>query len=245
MINENMKFDDALKMAQQLGYAEADPTADVEGLDACRKICILSSLAFGKHVYPDSVHTEGITKITPEDIEYAENWGGSVKLIGTVKKLDNGKILPLVAPHFVCSENPISSVSDVFNAVMVCGDAIDRAMFYGRGAGKFPTASAVVADIIDAAKADGTSISQVWEDAGTQDFIDDYSNCKTRMYIRLSGADKSAVEKAFEDVEFLARENAPSGEVAFVTNEMRECDIDEKLSAVGGEVLGKIRLLEV
>ncbi|MBE6839478.1 MAG: homoserine dehydrogenase [Ruminococcus sp.] len=245
MINENMKFDDALKMAQQLGYAEADPTADVEGLDACRKICILSSLAFGKHVYPDSVHTEGITKITPEDIEYAENWGGSVKLIGTVKKLDNGKILPLVAPHFVCSENPISSVSDVFNAVMVCGDAIDRAMFYGRGAGKFPTASAVVADIIDAAKADGTSISQVWEDAGTQDFIDDYSNCRTRMYIRLSGADKSAVEKAFEDVEFLARENAPSGEVAFVTNEMRECDIDEKLSAVGGEVLGKIRLLEV
>lgn len=236
MIEENMKFDDALSMAQKLGYAEADPTADVEGLDACRKICILSSLAFGKHVYPENVHTEGISAITPRDINDAEKWGGAVKLIGTVRKLSDEKIMPYVAPHFVCRENLISSVNDVFNAVMVSGDAIDKAMFYGRGAGKFPTASAVVADIIDMAKAAKTSISQVWEDADNSAFVEKIENNETEMYVRVKSSDKAVIEKF--GAEIISDEN---GEVSFVTPCLSEKEIDEKLA--GTEVVSKIRIL--
>lgn len=236
MIEENMKFSDALSMAQKLGYAEADPTADVEGLDACRKICILSSLAFGKHVYPDNVHTEGISAITPRDISDAEKWGGAVKLIGTVRKLSDDKIMPYVAPHFVCKENLISSVNDVFNAVMVSGDAIDKAMFYGRGAGKFPTASAVVADIIDMAKADRTSISQVWEDADNSTFVEKIENNETEMYVRVKSSDKAVIEKF--GAEIISDEN---GEVSFVTPCLSEKEIDEKLA--GAEIVSKIRIL--
>ena len=149
MIRESMSFEDALALAQKLGYAERNPAADVEGHDACRKICILASLAYGKHVYPEQVHTEGITDITLADVEYAENWGGVIKLIGQVKKQTSGKLQIIVCPMFVPAESQLSSVDDVFNGILVRGDATGDVVFYGKGAGKLPTASAVVADVID------------------------------------------------------------------------------------------------
>lgn len=245
MFSENMAFDDALALAQKLGYAERNPAADVEGLDACRKICILSSLVYGKHVYPDYIHTEGITAITKADVEYAEIWGGKVKLIGSVKKCANGKILPMVRPAFVCNDMQLSNISDVFNGITVYGDGFDEVMFYGRGAGKLPTASAVLGDVIDCARLSGTSVSQTWEDSENADFIEDYKNDTVAMYVRTSGADKAQIEKLFGDVEYLVKDNAPEGEIAFITPELVEKDIDEKLSALNGEILGKIRVLNL
>lgn len=245
MFSENMAFDDALALAQKLGYAERNPAADVEGLDACRKICILSSLVYGKHVYPDYIHTEGITAITKADVEYAEVWGGKVKLIGSVKKCANGKILPMVRPAFVCNDMQLSNISDVFNGITVYGDGFDEVMFYGRGAGKLPTASAVLGDVIDCARLSGTSVSQTWEDSDNADFIEDYKNDTVAMYVRTLGADKAQIEKLFGDVEYLVKDNAPEGEIAFITPELVEKDIDEKLSALNGEILGKIRVLNL
>lgn len=137
MIEKNMSFDDALKLAQENGYAEKDPTADIEGHDACRKICILASLCFGKHVYPESVHTEGITKVTLSDVAYVNNLGGVIKLIGRAKRLGNGKISAVVSPCVVMTSSQLANVSDVFNAILVRGDAIGDVVFYGRGAGSF------------------------------------------------------------------------------------------------------------
>jgi len=245
MINENMPFEEALSTAQKLGYAEKDPTADVEGHDACRKICILSSLAFGKHVYPDWVHCEGITKITAEDALYANSWGGAVKLIGSVKKMPGGKILPMVRPAFVCGGNLLSSVSDVFNGIMVYGDAIDQVMFYGRGAGKFPTASAIVADLIDAAKMNGTSISQVWEDSEDSGFIADYKDDILPFYVRAKGVSADKAREVFGDVEMLSRKDQPADEIAFITSPIQEREFDKKLNDLGGEILGTIRVLDV
>ena len=163
MYNDNMQFEDALKLAQELGYAEKDPTADIEGYDACRKICIIASLVFGKHVYPDSVTTKGISQVSLEDVAAADVLGCAVKLIACVEKLENGKILPTVMPMLVPQENIIAGVSDVFNAVLVYGDGIDQTMFYGRGAGKLPTASAVLGDVIESVKEENTVLSQTWE----------------------------------------------------------------------------------
>ncbi|MBQ1451207.1 MAG: homoserine dehydrogenase, partial [Clostridia bacterium] len=151
MIRENMSFEDALKIAQANGYAEKDPTADVEGHDACRKICILAALAFGNHVYPKDVHCEGITKITLEDVANVAGKGAAIKLIGTAEKLADGRLYIIVSPAVVKAESQLSAVSDVFNAVEVDGDATDQVLFYGKGAGKLPTASAVVADALDCA----------------------------------------------------------------------------------------------
>ena len=138
MIREQMNFEDALKLAQQLGYAERNPSADVEGLDACRKICILASLAFGTHVYPDSVYTEGITKITLQDVDFADVWGGVIKLIGSVKKLENGQVHIMVCPMFVHRGSQLASVDDVFNGIMVRGDATGDVVFYGKARASCP-----------------------------------------------------------------------------------------------------------
>ena len=173
MINENMAFDKALKLAQDLGYAERNPEADVEGHDACRKICILASLAFGKHVYPDNVHTEGITKITLEDVEYAASWGGVIKLIGSCKPLDNGLMDIVVAPMFVPCTSQLANINDVFNGIMVRGDCTGDVVFYGKGAGKLPTASAVVADTVDCCKHLKTRNILFWAES-TENNIADY-----------------------------------------------------------------------
>lgn len=185
MYKEKMSFESALQLAQELGYAEKDPTADVEGHDACRKICIISSLVFGKHVYPKSVFTKGISKVDLKDVSIADDMNYSVKLIASVKKQDNGKILPAVMPMLVPFDNIISNVSDVFNAVLVTGDGFDKTMFYGRGAGKFPTASAVLGDVIDCAKHKITVFSQSWESSKNDSFIDSIDNFMAKWYFRV------------------------------------------------------------
>ena len=151
MIEEGMDFDDALALATELGYAEADPTADIEGLDAGRKVAIMASIAFHSRVTFDDVYTEGITKITAKDVEYAEEFGDVIKLLGVAHNTEEG-IEVAVHPMLIDVDHPLASVRDSFNAVFVHGDAVDDAMFYGRGAGELPTASAVVGDIFDIAR---------------------------------------------------------------------------------------------
>ncbi len=248
MITENQSFEDALKKAQELGYAEKDPTADVDGHDACRKICILSALAFGKHVYPDSVHTEGIRNITLGDVAYAASWGGVIKLIASAKKLPNGQINVTVGPSFVARHSQLAGVDDVFNAVLVRGDATGDVVFYGKGAGKFPTASAVVADVIDAAKHIEKKKNFGWADA-EENYVADYNNAVTALYVRGTAEDKQAVIKALNDaigaVRVLSRDNAPENEIAFVTNPAAEGELKSKINSIDGlNVDSVIRIAE-
>ena len=242
MINENMDFSDALSMAQKLGYAEKDPAADIEGHDACRKICILSSLITGKHIYPENVYTKGITEISLKDVKLAEKFGAAVKLIASVRKLENGKIIPMVMPMLVPYDNLMSRVDDVFNAVMVCGDGIDKAMFYGRGAGMLPTASAVLGDVIEQLKTEenGTDLAQSWVDCDNSEILADYKENECRMYFRVSGISEADLENA---------EIIDSGEeVAFVTARMSIAKSDEFAKSVelrGGSVKSKIAVLDI
>ena len=199
MIADKMEFSDALALAQELGYAEHNPAADVEGHDACRKICIISSLVFGKHVYPKNVYTKGITEIERDDVALAKLFGCAVKLIATVKRLDDGRILPAVMPMLVPADNLISHVEGVFNAVMVTGDGIDKAMFYGRGAGKLPTASAVLGDVIDSVKHACTVFSQSWEPSDNADFIAPVSERSARMFCRTAPCDMTLLPKLLRE----------------------------------------------
>ena len=166
-------FSDALKDAQAKGYAEADPTADIEGIDAARKIVILSSLAFGKRISPDKISTQGITKITAEDFDIAKELGYTIKLIGHAEEID-GKILALVSPRFIPLSNPLAHISDVYNGILIGANMLDKVLFYGKGAGKLPTASAVVADIIDIAEKMDTDLTPTitWTDAKECDVAD-------------------------------------------------------------------------
>ena len=248
MIRESMPFDEALALAQKLGYAERNPEADVEGHDACRKICILASLAYGRHVYPDQVHTEGISSISLADVEYADNWGGVIKLIGQVKKQESGKLQIIVCPMFVPGDSQLSSVDDVFNGILVRGDATGDVVFYGKGAGKLPTASAVVADVIDCVKHFASRKYLFWED-GSKDYVEDYMEDSVSMYVRASSDDVSLAlmnaDKLFEGVTRLVRRNADTREFAFVTKKMPEKDIHANLKALsklGVDVLNTIRL---
>lgn len=250
MINDNMRFVDALALAQKLGYAEKDPTADIEGDDACRKICILASLAFGNHIYPKDVHKSGITKITLEDVEYVKNWGGEIKLIGRTKMLANGNVFVMLSSAIVSNENPLSGVHGVFNGVMVQGNAVDKVVFIGPGAGKLPTASAVLGDVIDAVKHKGTSVSQYWEDSD-ENIVENYREDMMRFYIRVQADNpieaKAYVERNFPDVNYLARDNQPKNEFAFYTCEIKEqCSIEliQEMNKLGIDVLGKIRILD-
>lgn len=184
MINDKMSFDEALALAQKLGYAEKNPAADVEGIDACRKICIISSLVFGKHVYPKSVYTKGISDVSLKDVDTANSMGYAIKLIASVKEHENGKIMPAVMPMLVSHQSLMSHVDDVFNACLVNGDGFDKILFYGRGAGKFPTASAVLGDVIDCVKHKITVFSQSWESSEDDSFIDSIDNFKSKWYVR-------------------------------------------------------------
>jgi len=235
MISDGMTFEDALFLAQTNGYAERDPSADVDGFDACRKICILAALCFGKHVYPDSVYTEGIRKIALADVEYARSWGGVIKLIARAKKLENGKVSVMVSPAFVQNHSQLASVDDVFNAILVRGDAIGDVVFYGKGAGKMPTASAVVADVIDCAKHKNQRKATGWQE-GQEDYVADYLENVNPFYIRMNTDDVAGamaqVSKAFGEVKLLSREGAPDGEIAFVTDALAEKAVKEKLPEI-------------
>ena len=237
MISDGMTFDEALLLAQRNGYAERDPSADVDGFDACRKICILAALCFGKHVYPDSVYTEGIRKITLADVEYARIWGGVIKLIARAKLLEDNRVAVMVSPAFVQNHSQLASVDDVFNAILVRGDAIGDVVFYGKGAGSMPTASAVVADVIDCARHMSGKKFFGWQDS-EDGYVANYLETKSSFYIRMTADDAAAalvqVNKAFGEVSMLARADAPDGEIAFVTGMFSEKELADKLAAFTG-----------
>ena len=231
MIVDNMNFDDALTLAQKKGYAEKDPAADIDGHDACRKICILASLAFGKHVYPEWVETEGISDISLDDVEAADSFGCVIKLIGSAKRLKNGKITAAVRPTLVSRECILSGVNGVFNAITVTGDETGDVMFYGKGAGKNATASAVVADIIDCAKHLDTRKYVFW-DEGERSFVEAHSDEEERFFVRMLSDDYEQLEKQFEENFKGASvvKNRFRGEISFLTAPVRENGLTEKLS---------------
>lgn len=248
MIDKNMSFEDALKLAQDNGYAEKDPTADVEGHDACRKICILAALCFGKHVYPKDVHTEGITKITLTDVEYVRSWGGVIKLIARASRVGEDKISAIVSPALVKNSSQLAGVNDVFNAILVRGDATGDVVFYGKGAGKLPTASAVVADILDCARHMTERKDFGWE-SGTDNYVVDYTELETALYVRAETSDKEKSEKdiisVFGKAEILERAGAPENEIAFVTPWASEKELEAKLKTISSlNVLSKIRVVD-
>ena len=242
MIRAGLTFEAALKEAQANGYAEKDPTADIEGHDACRKICILAAIAFGRHVYPRQVPTEGISGVTLADVAYAESCNRKIKLLGRAVKEPDGRVCAYVAPHLVDAEAPLAGVEDVFNAIMVKGDAIGDVMFYGRGAGKLPTASAVVADVMDAARHIQSRKRMEWGPGG-EDVTVSPEQFPFRWYVRASGS-AGAVRTAFPGAALLSRPGAPADEVAFLTAApMTREQLD---AALGGDLrsLSVFRVLE-
>ena len=242
MSREGMSFSQALQMAQQLGYAEADPTADVQGLDACRKICILASLAFGSQLYPQLVHCQGITELTPEDVEYARSWGGVIKLIARAHRdPDTQQLSALVAPMFVPHDSQLSTVDDVFNGILVDGDATGQVLFYGKGAGKLPTASAVISDVIDCAKASGTIDTLFWQ-AGSIDECNrqllDWQQIPARFYLRLRLSDPQQlayISLLLDEYKLLSRPDQPKTEIALVTSTMTRRCLQEILAQLQAE----------
>lgn len=246
MINDGMEFEKALKLAQELGFAERNPEADVEGHDACRKICILASLASGKHVYPDNIHTEGITKITLNDVKYAASYNSVIKLIGDVKFLEDGKLDIFVAPMIINRKSQLANIDNEFNGIMVRGDCTDDVVFYGKGAGSMPTASAVVADVIDCCKHLKARKYLFWADSNNENVLP-YNESRTAVYLRLSSSDKNSslaeIKELFGEVVTLSIPNEPQDEFAVVTGEFTIGEIREKLSALKNSyVLSSIRV---
>ena len=223
MNDEGLDYETVLKEAQAMGYAEKNPTADVEGFDTCRKIAILTSLAYGKQVDFEDIRTEGITKITKEDMEYAKALNASIKLIGESKK-ENGTVYARVAPAMIDREQPLYSVHDVFNAIFVKGNMVDDVMFYGRGAGKLPTASAVVADVIDAAKHKNKHIPIIWEEDKLE--LGDIREYKQKFFVRVPADMKEAVKQKMPELEEVKAEKV-KGEFAFITPLLTENEFEE------------------
>ena len=239
MIRAGLPFSDALAEAQAKGYAEANPSADVDGIDACRKICILSDIAYGDHVDPEFVETEGISKITLNDVAYADKADCVVKLLGRAVLNDDGTIYAFVAPHFVSKSSPLASVEDVFNAIMVTGDMLGESMFYGQGAGKLATASAVVADIIDCARHNERRRMVSWGD-GSKKLVRPLDTFASRWYVRLKGEDAAAkLSAAFAGCELLPAED---GEAACLTAPVSTAEMNEQRAQLGN-VLGCMRVL--
>lgn len=223
MSNEGADFDEVLKEAQRLGYAEKDPTADVEGYDACRKIAILTSMAYGKQVDYQDIYTEGITKITAEDFKYAKKMNSSIKIFGTSKRVD-GKVYAMVAPQVVPASNPLYSVNDVFNGICVTGNMLGDTMFYGAGAGKLPTASAVVADVVAAVKHQNENVEIIWEADKLE--ITPMDEMENQFFVRVKSSEQNKIEAVFGRVEMI--DAGIEGECGFVTAAISEKEFAEK-----------------
>ena len=243
MISEGDSFEEALKKAQENGYAERNPDADILGYDACRKIAILASLACHKNVDCDLIHTEGITRITLEDVEFASRMGYVIKLLGCFKKTDNG-IIVRVSPMMIPKDHPLSGVESVFNGIFVKGGAVGELMFYGRGAGKLPTASAVVADMIDSARNIDRNKPLIWNKTD-ENFVLDYKEDTLAYYVRVKGNEtvKESISPLFGNTEVISEgENTafmtPVGKDGVLSNTISE------LEGKGIEVLSTIRVLK-
>lgn len=240
MIHNGVTFEDALRQAQVNGYAEKDPTADIEGHDACRKICILSDLAYGDKFDPDAVSCEGITKITLEDVANADKLGCVIKLLGRSVRCEDGTAYAYVAPHLIHKESPLAAVEDVFNAIMVDGNATGEVMFYGKGAGKLATASAVVADMLDSIEHRDSRRRIMWGD-GSKKLLRPLDTLRSAWYVRFKGAREDIesilpVESLSEPVE---------GVFVVQTSKIPTAEMDaaaEKLNAVG-KVCAAMRIL--
>jgi len=241
MKNEGKDFGSALKEAQKKGYAEANPTADIEGLDTCRKICILGALATGKLFPVNEIPTTGITGVRAEDIKTAKMLRCSVKLIGSVRVDGEGKISELVRPCLVYESNQLSAIDDVFNGILVHGDFCGDVMFYGRGAGAEPTASAIVSDIINAAK-NGTSAAHTpWVKAGKED-IADTSEYESQYYIALKCDDTLSAQSLFAGMKTV---RAVEGEVDFILPPTKKADLDHLIKTAGEQDMEVITVMEI
>ena len=241
MFYEGANYEEVLREAQKNGFAEADPTADVEGQDACRKIAILASIISGKYVDFEEIYTEGITKITTEDMQYAKALGMNIKLLAECKHVD-GTLYAGVAPVLLHAEHPLYSVNGVFNAVFVKGNMLGDAMFYGSGAGKLPTASAVVADIVAVVQNQGRDIMNFWSEEKLT--LEDRSKTSKKFLVRIRGnvdAFKERIGNDFGEVRFV--EAGVNGEFGFVTPVMTEGEYEEKAKAYP-EILHMIRVEE-
>lgn len=248
MIKKGVSFEDALSDAQKKGYAERNPAADVEGYDACRKICILASLATGKKIDYQKVYTEGITNLTLRDTGYADELGSVVKLLGYCKRLDNGKVDIKVAPMMVGEEEPLATVAGVYNGIQVRGNAIGDAMFYGPGAGKLPTASAVVGDVIDLVKSPRTG-RVLWVKTD-EDLVQDIDQSHSAFFVRIAtdertpesakGQAVSALKALFGEVTVIDKYE---DELGFLTAVMSEGELKAKLTSLPYRVIGFIRVL--
>ncbi len=237
MFRAGASFESALAEAQEKGYAERNPAADIEGKDACRKIAILAATATGCLVNPERIHTEGITAIRQSDVQAAERMGCTVKLLGRYVRQASGEFL-MVAPFFVPAACPLAGIEDVFNGVLVSCNYAGDVMFYGRGAGAHPTASAVAADIISIVRGDASK--QTWR-AADDSFPTDFGMFACRHYIALSGVEKSAVGVAFGNAEFVGE----GDEVSFITEEITERECEEsiaRLASVGAVTQAHIRV---
>jgi homoserine dehydrogenase len=252
MKKTGINFGEALKAAQANGYAEANPTADIEGHDTCRKIAILSSIAFNEFVDYKNIYTEGITKISLNDLKYADEMDSVIKLIAISRK-ENDKIFLRVSPAILSKSNPLANVEDVFNAIVIKGNAIGEAMFYGRGAGKFPTASAVVADIIDIVRHIGSNNQTEWN-VRDGDNVIDVKTISNRQFVRLKVSNlieaRAVVNNILGEVKWVRLHDETSDdEIAFVTSKKIEKDFSLLIEKVTKEacileLLSVIRLLE-
>ncbi len=238
MEKEGSDFDTVLKEAQDKGYAERNPEADVEGYDACRKIAILSSLIYGKNVNFEHIYTEGITKITTNDFAYAKKAGYTIKLLAMSKEVD-GKYFAMVTPCMINDQNPLYFVNDVFNGILVHGNTLGNTMYYGAGAGKLPTASAVVSDIIDCVKHLGKTVFCFWDKEELA--LSSMDDSVKRFFVRVKDADFAKAKEVFGDVEEIDAQIA--GEKGFFTQAMSEKTFKEK-SAQVGEIISRIRVEE-
>ena len=235
MTQEGSEFDDVLKEAQAKGYAEKDPTADIEGYDACRKIAILTSLVCGQQVDYNDIPTEGIHKITATDIQYAKAMGRAIKLLAT-SQASGDTYFARVAPFLLTPDHPLYHVNDVFNAVYVRGNMLGDGMFYGSGAGKLPTASAVVGDIVELAKNVNTNLPIEWK--AEKLTLADPLQQRYAFFVRTS-ADKNAIEQAFGSVSYV--DAGVAGEVGFTTEVMAQGEYEDKAKQLG-DIRQMIRL---
>jgi len=239
MADDNMDFATALKDAQRMGYAERDPSGDVEGYDSCRKIAILSSLAYGMQVDYDDIYTEGISNITQTDIKYAKALNAKIKLFATSVRKEDDNVYAMVAPVMIRDDHPLYSVSDVFNGIYVRGNVIGDVMFYGRGAGKLPTASAVVADVVDCAKHLNKNIWTIWSSKKLE--LADIEKIKHRFFVRVlkKGNSFDNIRKMFGQIEEVPE--IVENELAFITPEITEKEMKDKIESLNG-FIGRIRV---
>lgn len=234
MEREGAAFEEVLKEAQEKGYAERNPEADIEGYDACRKIAILSSLMCGKNVRYQDIYTEGITKITADDFKYAKVMDCTIKLLGLAKE-ENGGLYAMVSPFLISKSHPLSMVNDVFNAVCVHGNMLGDSMYYGRGAGKLPTASAVVSDVVDCARHIGKIITCFWDAEDVK--LTNVDEVERAFFVRVEKAKEQEAKETFGDVKEITA--GVDGEFAFVIGRMSEKEFNEKAEKVG--VISRIR----